>query len=62
MQKYDEKIKRVTVAMPKTLYGQVFVKIQFSNYSTISELIRHLLREWMDKEILEVKPIGRIDR
>lgn len=57
---YEERTVRVTVAIPKALHNQVIVKLQFSGYTTKSELIRDLLRQWMDKGILEVKPIGRM--
>ena len=59
---YRERTKRVTVGIPTTLHGTVVVKLQFSEYATISELIRSLLREWASGEIIKVKPIGRIEK
>ena len=60
-QTYRERTKRVTVGIPKTLHNTVTVKLQFSDYATISELIRDLLRKWTGETILKVKPIGRVE-
>lgn len=59
-QTYDERNIRVTVALPKLLHNTVTVKLKFSKYATISELIRSLLRGWVETEILKVEPIGRM--
>ena len=60
-QTYDDRTKRVTVGVPKQLHNVILVKLQFSSYATISELIRSLLRQWANEEIIQVKPIGRVE-
>ena len=60
-QTYDERTKRVTVGVPKQLHNTILVKLQFSSYATVSELIRDLLRKWANEEIIQVKPIGRVE-
>ena len=60
-QDYTKRTKRITVGMPKTLHNTVVVKLKFSEYATISELVRDLLRKWTSEEIIKVKPIGRIE-
>jgi len=57
---YEEKYRRITVALPKTMYLQIKRKLPHSNYGSMSDLVRNLLRTWIETTIIEVKPIEKV--
>jgi Arc/MetJ-type ribon-helix-helix transcriptional regulator len=52
---YEKRTKRVTFAMPLTLYRQVMNKLPYCEYTNLSELLRELLRQWLERDILTLK-------
>jgi len=54
--KMREETKRISVAIPRSLYDSVLHKLGGSQYATISELVRDKLRTWLDEDIVKVKP------
>lgn len=55
---FEERTRRITIAVPRTLHQSVTKKLPYSNYGSISDLVRSLLRKWTEEEVIEVKPIG----
>jgi len=53
---YEERNKRITVAIPRPLYDHIRKRLRVSGYSTMSDLIRELLRKWTEESVIEVKP------
>jgi len=54
---YEDRNKRITVAIPKTLHERMLRKMRPSGYMTMSDLVRELLRHWVETGMIEVKPI-----
>jgi Arc/MetJ-type ribon-helix-helix transcriptional regulator len=46
---YEKRSKRITFAIPKSLYVQVMTKLPYTGYTNISELLRELLRQWVQE-------------
>jgi len=46
---YEKRSKRISFAMPKSLYIQVMAKLPNSGYTNLSELLRELLRQWVEE-------------
>jgi len=52
---FEERTIRKTVSFPLDLYNRVMEKLPKSQYATFSELIRDLVRKWVNDEIEEVE-------
>jgi len=52
---YEKRTKRITFALPLNLYRQVANKLPYSEYTNISELLRDLLRQWVERDVLTLK-------
>jgi len=50
--KFEEENKRITVAIPKTLYFHIKRKLRLMGYATMSDLLRDLLRDWAESGTL----------
>lgn len=55
---YEKRTKRITFAMPKSLYIQVMAKLPYTGHTNLSELLRELLREWIEKDVITIKVEG----
>jgi len=42
------------------MYLQIKRKLPHSNYGSISDLVRNLLRTWVETTIIEVKPMEKV--
>jgi len=55
---FEERTIRKTVSFPIDLYNRVMEKLPRSEYATFSELVRDLVRKWVNNELIEVKQLG----
>jgi len=57
---YEKRTKRITFAVPQNLYRQITYKLQYTEYTNISELLRELLREWLKRDVITIKAEGDV--
>jgi len=47
---FEERTIRKTISFPMDLYNRVMEKLPHSQYATFSELVRDLVRRWVEEE------------